>query len=242
MAAVRRDDVAMMRLLIAHGASVSEIIHSDAALVSHKSALLVAGASGNEEVITELVTSGVDVNQPLGRRGTVLHHYPQHDKLMNILVRLGADPNAEDERGNSVFSIVLDRGYVRTAASLDLVLESLCHLLPSTRRLYHRIPSGNIFWLHTDCTMLLLQHGATVNYSHVLLEYPSDDLEDSRLNRTQHSAEFIELLRAADTDFSGVRQRIASLDRTEWEVLNLDVLEDKLSQPLTLQTACVISV
>ena len=130
MAAVRRDDVAMMRLLIAHGASVSEIIHSDAALVSYKSALLVAGASGNEEVITELVTSGVDVNQSLGGRGTVLHHYPHHDKLMNILVRLGADPNAEDDYGNSVFWIVLCRGRVHNADDIDLVLQSLRHLLP----------------------------------------------------------------------------------------------------------------
>ena len=32
------------------------------------------------------------------------------------------------------------------------------------------------------------------------------------------------------------------LDRTEWKLLNLDVLEDKLSQPLTLQTSCVINV
>ena len=58
----------------------------------------------------------------------------------------------------------------------------------------------------------------------------------------QHSERFIELLRAADTDFSGVRQRIASVDKDEWAPLNLDVLDWKLSQPLTLQTSCVISV
>ena len=55
-----------------------------------------------------------------------------------------------------------------------------------------------------------------------------------------HSERFIDLLRAADTDFSGVRQRIASVDKDEWAPLNLAVLEQKLSQPLTLQAWCVI--
>ena len=60
--------------------------------------------------------------------------------------------------------------------------------------------------------------------------------------RKQHSEEFIEFLRAADTNFSGVRAKIARLNRNKCEMLNLDVLEDKLSQPLMLQTLCVISV
>ena len=50
------------------------------------------------------------------------------------------------------------------------------------------------------------------------------------------------MLRAADTDFSGVRQRIASVDKDEWAPLNLAVLDQKLSQPLTLQAWCVISI
>ena len=59
---------------------------------------------------------------------------------------------------------------------------------------------------------------------------------------SKHSERFIDLLRAADTDFSGVRQRIASVNKDEWAPLNLDVLDQKLSQPLTLQAWCVISV
>ena len=58
MAAVRREDVAMTRLLIAHGANVSEKIHSYDE--SSKTALLVAAETGDEQVITELVTSGAD--------------------------------------------------------------------------------------------------------------------------------------------------------------------------------------
>ena len=96
--------------------------------------------------------------------------------------------------------------------------------------------------LQSECTMLILQHGARIDYSRLFLAKSPDDLRDTWINLKQHSEEFIEFLRAADTNFSGVRQRIASLDRNEWEVRNLDVLEAKLSQPLTLQTSCVISV
>ena len=45
-----------------------------------------------------------------------------------------------------------------------------------------------------------------------------------------------------DTGFSGVCQRIASVDKDDWKPLNLAVLDEKLSQLLTLQTSCVISV
>ena len=42
--------------------------------------------------------------------------------------------------------------------------------------------------------------------------------------------------------FSGARKRIASVDKDEWAPLNLAVLDQKLSQPLTLQALCVIRV
>ena len=46
-----------------------------------------------------------------------------------------------------------------------------------------------------------------------------------------------------DTGFSGVCQRIASVDKDDCKKpLNLAVLDEKLSQPLTLQVSCVISV
>ena len=245
MAAVRRCDVTMVRLLIAQGANVSEEIPGISADVSCKTPLLVAAGTGDEEVITELVTSGADVNQSLGPRGTAIHHFCDNDKLANLLVRLGADPNAKDETGNSVFSKVLPRGYERDISQrhLDLVLQSLRILLPTTRDLNRYIRQRNVIVrLKTECTMLLLQHGARIDYSAEFLLKSPEYFSWAWGDRKQHSARFIELLRAADTDFSGVRQRIASVDRRRRKVLNVDVLEEKLSQPLTLQALCVSSV
>ena len=116
-------------------------------------------------------------------------------------------------------------------------------MLPSTRGLDRYIQTSQaILWLNTECTTLLLQHGARINYSNVFLKESPVYLGHTWSNRKEHSKEFVELLRAADTDFDGVREQIVHLDRTEWQVLNLDVVEEKLSQPLTLQTLCVISV
>ena len=246
MAAVRREDVAMIRLLIAHGASVSEAVHSDDECKLDKTALHLAARAGNEEVMTELVTSGADVNQVLGLNGTVCHEYWENDKVANILVRLGADPNSSPEIGISVFCRVLHRGDVYRTQRLDLVLQSLSLLLPATRNLDDYLQENRAaFLLNINCTMLVLQHGARIDYSDVFLTESAQwrrMFGDKCRYIKKHSEQFIDLLRAADTDFSGVRQRIASLDRKKWKVLNLPVLEDKLSQPLTLQTSCVISV
>ena len=239
MAAVRRRDVTMMRLLIAHGANISEAIHSDARFVPEKTALFVAAETGDEQVITELVKSGADVNQSLGPRDPVLHHYCDSDKPLT-----NPDPKAKAEKGASVFWLVLFKGEVRQIRPpLNFVLQSLRPLLPTARYLEYYLQSCRaILWLNTQCTMLLLQHGARILYYRVFLEKSPQSLGWIWSNRKQHSEEFIELLQTADTDFSGVRERINQLDRTEWEVLNLDVLKNKLSQPLTLQTSCVISV
>ena len=90
--------------------------------------------------------------------------------------------------------------------------------------------------------MVFLQHGARIRYCQMYLTDSSEWSADLRKFSRKHSERFIEFLRAADTDFSGVRQRIASVDKDEWAPLNLAVLDQKLSQPLTLQTSCVISV
>ena len=237
MAAVRRRDVAMIRLLITHGANISEAIHADDPGGPSKTALLVAAETGDEEVVTELVTSGADVNQSLGPQGTtLLHLFCDDDQMAKLLLQLGADPKAGVVLSDSVFWQVLRRGGVGSQYNLDLVLRTLRLLLPTTRDLGEYLELNRaMLWLTTECVMLLLQHGARIN-GHMFLV-----LSPKRV-RKQHSEEYIELLRAADTDFSGVRQRIASLDRKKWEVLNLDVLKDKLSQPLTLQTSCVISI
>ena len=92
--------------------------------------------------------------------------------------------------------------------------------------------------------MLFLQHGATIRYCTMYLIVNLSPTWKSlwRKHSKQHSERFIELLRAADTDFTGVRDQIAIVDKDEWAPLNLAVLDQKLSQPLTLQTSCVISV
>ena len=96
--------------------------------------------------------------------------------------------------------------------------------------------------INDDSVTLFLQHGAKINYCAMYLTArPALQLLRRKYGK-QHSERFIELLRAADTDFSGVRQRIASVDKDEWASLNPTVLDQKLSQPLTLQTSCVICV
>ena len=244
MAAVRRDDIAMMRLLIAHGANVSQGIPGAAAAgESVETPLLVATKTGNERIITELVSSGADVNQSLGPQGTVLHHCCHNDKLVNLLVQLGADPNATDDTGESVVYKVLLRGHVTSKCCLDSVLQTLRLLLP-TASARHLQRKRTIVGLKIECTMLVLQHGARIGYSQMFLaKYPAYFRGIFvHTNHKQYSEKFFEFLRAADTNFSGVRAKIARLNRNKCEMLNLDVLEDKLSQPLMLQTLCVISV
>ena len=241
MAAVRRRDVTMMRALIAYGADVSQAIRSIVPGQSCKTSLKLAAETRDERVITELVTSGADVNQSLGPRGTVLHHYCDNNELMKLLVRLGADPNARDGQEYSMFLRVLYRGHIYATYDLDSVLQSLRLLLPTTRNLDYYFQSRYAFsWLEKECAMLLLQHGARIDYLSLGLNFKSM-IAVSR-NSTQQSEEFIEFLRAADTNFRGMRPRIYSLYRENWDAFSLDVLTEKLSQPLTLQTSCVISV
>ena len=103
MAAVRRQDIAMMRLLTAHGASVSEEVRCDYTFhlgkCNRKTALLIAVCTEQLDMITELLTSGADVNQSLGPVGTVLQFCYDHVEMVQHLVQLGADPNVTDDAG-----------------------------------------------------------------------------------------------------------------------------------------------
>ena len=159
MVAARRRDVTMIHLLVAHSADVSAVIHTDGERRLNKTALLVAATAGDERVITELVTRGADVNQSLGPQGTVLHHFRYNDKLVNLFVRLGADPNVKTELGISVLESVIARGEVSNTEGLDFVLESLRLLLPTTRNLDFYLESNrDILRLNNECTKLMLQH------------------------------------------------------------------------------------
>lgn len=237
MAAARRRDIEKVRVLLKHGAIASAAIHATAPGESSKTALLVAAGTGNDQVITELVMYGADVNQLLGPRGTVFHHICSN-RIMDLLVRLGADPNVKNVKGDSVFWHVLRRGSVASGRNLCYVLESMSHLLPNTRHLDQYIADGLVArCLNQRCFMLVLQHGAKIDYSCTFIHNYA-----TSLIQEQHSEEFIEFLRAADTNFSSVRQRIPHFDGKKKKVLNTDVLEEKLSKPLTLQSLCVINV
>ena len=252
MAAVRREDIAMIRLLIAHGANVLEDVHGDfgcrpcGSPCLRKTALLVALHTKNKEVITELVTSGADVNQSLGPVGTALHYFYDHVEIVELLVQLGADLNATSKRCKTTLSIILYRCHF-TASGIGLPAPALLHsLLPATHDLDAVLLAnfsvkGVMVPIKNDCMTTFLQHGAKINYCAMYLA----ELQIWRSllqHHGKHSERFIELLRAADTDFSGVRQRIASVDKEDCKRLNLAVLDQKLSQPLTLQASCVISV
>ena len=255
MAAVRREDIAMMRLLIAHGANVSEVIDGYFGYrpfgppCLRKTALLVALQTKNKEVIIELVTSGADVNQSLGPIGTLVHYFYDQEPMVQLLIQLGADPNATNENGNTAVSLTLLQYRCGSRGRNLLVQKLLRTLLPLMRNLDALLQAnaviqqrGVIATMDNDCTTLFLQHGATMSYCTMYLIQLHPWRLLLRKSGEQHSERFIELLRAADTDFSGVRQRIASVGQQDCERLNLAVLEQKLSQPLTLQASCVIRV
>ena len=122
-------------------------------------------------------------------------------------------------------------------------------LLPVTRDLSDAISEANIFIclpegkpISNECVIRFLQHGARIRYCEFYLTGSSYWASKLRENGEEHGERFVELLRAADTDFSGVRLRIASVDKDVWAPLNLAVLDQKLSQPLTLRTSCIIRV
>ena len=140
---------------------------------------------------------------------------------------------------------VLQRGSIHSRCCLDTVLQSLCLLLPTARDLDGYLQSGGAaMWLKREgIIVLLLQHGARSSYTNVLrVECLQHWKRAWSNNRKQHIERFVDLLRAADTDFSGVRQRIDRLRLHSFEAAIFAVIVKKLCQPLTLQTSCVISV
>ena len=159
------------------------------------------------------------------------------------VIKLRAYPNATCDAGSkSVLSLVLCKYHPNSAVS-----QSLLPTLPrwaATRDVIailqenRYIIRSELKPLSNEYVTLFLQHGARIRYFEFYLKWTP--VRASKLQ--QHSEEFIELLRAAETDFSGVRQRIAGVEKDEWTPLNLTVLDQKLSQPLTLEAWCVISV
>ena len=252
MAAVRREDIAMIRLLIAHGANVSEKVHGcygNLALVcSRKTTLLVAVCTENKAVITELVTSGADVNQSLGPIGTALHFCHNYHQIVELLVQLGANPNITDDNNWTAVTLVLFKCHVYQHSKAFSFRQSLRAIVSVTRDLDAVLLANRgtqCLWnypLASRFVKVFLQHGARIRYCQMYLTGSAKWASDMRKHRKIHSERFLDLLRAADTDFSGVRQRIASVDKDEWAPLNLVVLDQKLSQPLTLQAWCVIRV
>ena len=256
MAAVRRDDIAMMRLLIAYGAIPFEAVHGFYGCREHpspctrKTALLAALHTRNKEVVTELVASGADVNQSLGPIGTVLHFVYEQDPVVRILVQFDMDLNATGRDGRTGASLLLSTYYLPSDNGKHFPeLQSLLPVMRNLDDLFGIFAKRVRAPFQTDSVTLFLQHGARMQYCTMYLtglDRWRSLLRRYRMHsdqhRYQHSERFIELLRAADTDFSGVRQRIVSVEREDSKRLNLVVLDQKLSQPLTLQAWCVISV
>ena len=256
MGAVRWGSIAMTRLLVEHGANPAEFVRgppslapydSHSGVCTRKTALSVAVHCGNKEIVTELVTSaGVDVNQSLGAYGTVLHVAP--DDLVPHLLQLGADPHATGGRRDNalchslrIYQSDLDLWYFTFDYDTDpqSELRKISALLSATGNL-DTILSDNIrdFCFKPfdkECVTLFLQHGARIQHRSLgCRKFFRRFVEDDE--------RFIELLLAADTDFSDDRQRIASFSKDKLKSRGLTVLARKLSQPLTLQAWCVISV
>ena len=202
MAAVRREDIAMMRLLIAHGANVAEEIHGDfdgICFLTCKTALLVALYTENEEVITELVTSGADVNQSLGRVGTVVHRCFDHNLNAPILAQFGADPNLTDDFGNTVVSLIIFRCHdLHGDSKWSSAYESLRALLPATRDLNtivqknrKLVPGSLTPHMDIQCVTLFLQHGARINYCQMYMTGSPEWASELQKYRKQHRERFI---------------------------------------------------
>ena len=261
VAAVRRQDVDMVQLLLKHGADPNVEVFAVNTNCWCKTALFVALMTNNKELITELVNLGADINQPLGEIGSYLilacgsFRPPQYRDLVGHLLHLGANANVTNDDHNTPMSLTVNQCHGSDA--IPAAFDDLRALLPHTIALDAELLRGrrqqtSLFYrdhhndidtpISNETVMLFLQHGARINYCEMYLTGSSQCALELRTHGEQHSERFIELLRAADTDFSGARKRIASVDKDEWAPLNLAVLDRKLSQPLTLQALCVISV
>ena len=190
MAAVRRQDVAMMRLLVEHGASLSDEKYEEHIEIYdtcgccglsclNKTILIVAMDTENEEVMTELVASGADANRWLGQIGAILSEFLnlfgiwQYFWVIKLLVQLGADPNAAGEEGKySVLSKVLSKYYFNRndSRSCSAALQTIHTLLPVTRHLSAILGEKSCI-LRSDCEQIqqecvtpFLQHGARIDY------------------------------------------------------------------------------
>ena len=254
MAAVRRGNIDVMRLLLTHGADPS--LEISGAGTERKTALLIAVFTHNAEAVNELVTSGADVNEPIGSRyGTLLlmatewhSDEPPFGSVVARLVQAGADPNDAGGHDKTPLAIALFwRQYASRALAADAKMRVL---LPVTSNLdailfANRRSTRTGRPISIELVTLFLQHGVRIDYGEMYLaKYDQRALRPDP-SQEYHCERFIELLRAADTDFSGARQRqVSDLDDydEELQLLNLAVLDEQLSQPLTLQTSCVISV
>ena len=266
MAAVRRQDLDMVRLLLAHGADPTVKVLADGPVIG-KTAVFLALMNYKKEILTELVKAGADINRPLYEFGSYLFlacgyfrhpDYSHNRNMVEHLLRLGASANVVDFGGRTPVSRTIQNCYGSDAGSVSAAFDDLRALLPHSialdaellRARRHRIRFWPIALPHRDIetpiknelVTLFLQHGARMNYCEMYLTGSYWCALELRTNGEQHSERFIELLRAADTDFSGARKRIASVNQDEWAPLNLAVLDRKLSQPLTLQALCVINV
>ena len=171
------------------------------------------------------------------------------DPIVELFAQLPKKPNESDYRlpGVPMAFLSIVRGLFDDAEVRSLGFKSLRRLLPAMRNrdttfILQHLKDEASAPISNECMAIFLQHGTCICYCTMYLTMCSDWATKLRQIIKQHSERFIELLRAADTDFSGVLEQIASVDKKKWAPLNLAVLDRKLSQPLSLQTSCVINL
>ena len=119
-----------------------------------------ATCSGNSEIVTLLLSLGLDVHAKTKAGSTVLHlaAYKNefNQELINVLLSHGADVQAQDTDGNTPLHIVRNKDFALRLLSLGADIEA--QNMHGNTPLHEASSSGL-----TDIVTLLLAHGADVH-------------------------------------------------------------------------------
>lgn len=97
-------DLAMVEKFLADGTDSNERNHVG------ETALMMAALNGHLLVVKKLLTSGADPNYVSVHNQTALDYSNHHTEIFEALLKGGANPNRQDEQGNTVLlKIIRDR-------------------------------------------------------------------------------------------------------------------------------------